>query len=106
MVIKRAIIFLKSDFEYRWPKWPLYYKTLRPIIWLLSLGKATKRLDEHFNGYGNLEFWPFYSSEEYERALQQPRYMANMHNTALQPMSAVNAFGVSVLAAYPPSRSA
>lgn len=87
VVIKRAIVFLKSDFEYRWPKWPLYYKTLRPIIWLLSLGKATKRLDEHFNGYGNLEVWPFYSNEEYERALQQPRYMANTHNTALQPTS-------------------
>jgi hypothetical protein len=84
-VVKRAIVFLKSDFEYRWPKWPFYYKAFRPFIWLFSLGKATKRLDERFNGYGNLEVWPFFSSEEYESALQQPRYMANTHNTYEPP---------------------
>lgn len=90
-IVKRAIVFLKSDFEYRWPKWPLYYKIIRPFIWLLSLGTLTKILDVHFNGNGDLGVWPFFSSEEYEEARKKPPYLANTHNTAHQPTSGRNA---------------
>ncbi len=94
-IIRRAIVFLKSDFEYRWPKWPFYYKFSRPFIWLLSLGSLTKVLDARFNGNGDFEVWPFFSNEEYNEALQNPRYLANTHNTALQPTSGRDAAFIS-----------
>ena len=86
-IIKRCIVFLKSDVEYNWPKWPLYYKAARPILFLISYGILTKTLDNHFNGGGAMEVWPFFSSEEYEYAKAHPVYCSNTHNTSLQPTS-------------------
>jgi len=74
--IKRCIVMLKSDVEYKWPKWPLYYKVIRPFVWLLSLGCLTKSLDSHFNGNGDLNTWPFLSATEYEQAKSNPVYCA------------------------------
>lgn len=81
--VKRAILFLKSDFEYKWPNWPLYYMISRPLLWLISLGSLTKRLDQYFHGNGDEDVWPFFSREDYEKALKFPRYLAGLHNVAL-----------------------
>lgn len=79
-IIKRAIVFLKSDCEYKWQKWPIYYRAMRPIIWLITFGQLTKVLDKYFNGDGELDVWPFYTSEEYEISRREPRYCAKSHN--------------------------
>ncbi len=76
VIIKRCIVFLKSNIEYKWPKWPLYYRVVRPFIWLISFGRLTDKLDSHFNGNGNLEVWPFFSEDEYEAAKKEPIYCA------------------------------
>lgn len=86
-IIRRCIVFLKSNIEYKWPKWPLYYRAARPLLWLISGGKLTKILDSRFNGGGDLEVWPFFSAEEYEDAKGHPVYCTNTYNTALQPTS-------------------
>lgn len=74
-VVKRMIVFLKSDYEYKWPSWPRYYKIVRPLLWLFSFGALTKQLDRRFNGNGNYDVWPFFSSEDYEVALRSPGYL-------------------------------
>lgn len=84
-VVKRAIVFLKSDREYTWPRWPLYYRVARPFLWMISFGVIAKRLDKHFHGNGDDEVWPFFTVEEYQMALKSPRYLKGAHNTALQP---------------------
>lgn len=85
IIIKRCIVFLKSNLEYTWPKWPLYYRAARPILWLISGGMLTRILDNHFNGGGELEVWPFFSAEEYEVAKTHPGYCTKIHNTSSQP---------------------
>jgi hypothetical protein len=86
-VVKRAIVFLKSDCEYEWPSWPLYYRIARPLLWLVSFGVVTKRLDKHFHGNGDDIAWPFFKVEDYQTALNSPRYLNGAHNTALRPTS-------------------
>lgn len=86
-ILKRRIVFLKSDDEYKWPKWPIYYRTMRPIIWLLSFGKLPKLLDIYFNESGELGAWPFFSEEEYKVARTHPVYCAKntQYNTKFIP---------------------
>jgi hypothetical protein len=86
-VVKRAIVFLKSDCEYEWPSWPLYYRIARPLLWLVSFGVVTKRLDKHFHGNGDDVAWPFFKVEDYQTALNSPRYLNGAHNTGLRPTS-------------------
>jgi hypothetical protein len=87
-IVKRAIVFLKSDCEYKWPKWPIYYKIGRPLLWLVSIGILTKRLDNHFHGNGDDDLWPFFCRSDYEDALRFPHYLTEQHaSTVLQPMS-------------------
>ena len=75
--IKRCILFLKTDIEYKWPQWPVYYKLLRPVVRLFSLGLLTQRTDSLFNGSGDTEYWPFYSKHEYILAKENPVYLSN-----------------------------
>jgi len=57
----------------------------RPLLWAISFGVATKRLDKHFHGNGDDEAWPFFKVEDFQMALKSPRYLNGSHNTALQP---------------------
>jgi len=75
-IVKRCIVFLKSDYEYRWPKLPLYYKVTRPFVWLISFGIITRKLDNYFNGNGSLDVWPFFTENEYVSAKNNPSYCA------------------------------
>lgn len=76
-IVKRSIVFLKSDCEYKWPKWPFYYKFARPFIWLLSFGKAPKYLDGYLHRFGDKNVWPFFSVHQYELAKAEPVYCTN-----------------------------
>jgi hypothetical protein len=87
-IVKRAIVFLKSDCEYKWPSRPLYYRVARPLLWVISLGIVTKRLDKHFHGNGDDEAWPFFKIEDYQTALKSPSYLNGTDTTALQPRQA------------------
>lgn len=73
-IVKRCIVFLKSNFEYNWPKWPLYYRAARSIVCLLTFGRLTKKLDRYFNENGDSDAWPFFSQKEYEVAKKKPAY--------------------------------
>jgi len=73
-VVTRAIVFLKSNYEYSWPKAPWWYKPIRPILWFVTLGAATKKIDRGLKGEGNLDVWPFYNTEEYRNAKENPVY--------------------------------
>ncbi len=77
VIIKRCIVFLKSDIEYEWPKWPILYILTRPLIWLITLGRLTEVLDRHFNRAGKTHVWPFHTEKDYEAAKKNPRYCAN-----------------------------
>jgi hypothetical protein len=79
-----VIVFLKSDCDYKWQNRPLHYRIARPLLWLISFGAITKRLERHFHGKGDDDIWPFFTVEEYQAALKSPRYLNGMHNTVLQ----------------------
>ncbi len=72
--LARAILFLKSDNEYRWPR----VTGLRPdglsILGVLTMGFATRRRRRR-NEEGCRDVWPFYSRAEYEEARRTPPYL-------------------------------
>lgn len=75
-IVIRIILFLKSDFEYQWPNVPGWYRAVRPLIWLLTLGFGSSALDRQF-GFQDIEnVWPFRSLEEVRGAKNDPKYLA------------------------------
>jgi hypothetical protein len=66
----RAVLFLKSDCEYRWPKrsglvgWGVYFR--RIVTSGFSKPKAKG---------GDVRFWPFWSEEDYRAALKRQPYL-------------------------------
>lgn len=76
-IVLRIILFLKSDTEYSWPVIPYWYRLVRPIIWLFSIGRVTKHLDARFRFKDEMNIWPFSSAEEMEIARMEPKYLAN-----------------------------
>jgi len=66
----RAVLFLKGDHEYRWPKrsglvgWGSQVR--RTFGFPLSMPKPVD---------GDIRFWPFWSEDEYRSALKQPPYL-------------------------------
>lgn len=84
-ILKRCILFLKSNNEYKWQPWPIAYRVLRPFIWLITLGYLSKKLESYFDKGLNKEVWPFSTEEEYLKALENPVYMNKAHNNAFSP---------------------
>ena len=76
-IVVRAIMFLKSDLEYVWPIVPQWFISLRPIIWLISLGQATKSFDRKYQFEDALDVWPFIDQEQVEATKNEPRYLAS-----------------------------
>jgi len=74
-ILKRCILFLKSNYEYKWQPWPIAYRALRPFIWLISLGYVNKKFEAYFDKGLNKEFWPFSTVEEYNTVLENPVYL-------------------------------
>lgn len=71
----RAVLFLKSDYEYQWPTrsglvgWGGYFRRL--FTFGLSRPKQIG---------GKIRFWPFWSEEEYRVALTRHPYLCS-HET-------------------------
>jgi hypothetical protein len=75
--IARAVVFLHSDAEYAWPRWPIP-NVLRDVAALLTRGRVassrTRRLA--WEQTGELALWPFGEREQYDRARNSPRLMS------------------------------
>jgi hypothetical protein len=80
--VLRWILFLDSDFEYRWPKMsrpglsPL--RRVRPAVtrWLSWPNAISPKRAAEFLAAGDHEVWPFISRSEYKQALRKPRRLA------------------------------
>jgi hypothetical protein len=76
--IARWIVFLHSDSEYRWPRFP--FIGVRAPGWLnwLSGGRLHRRHEERFRQWaaaGDFAAWPFFSAAEATGAASRPRYL-------------------------------
>ena len=66
----RTVLFLKSDYDYRWPR----RHPLASLGWsfrrILSFGSWTEPEPK-----GDIRVWPFWSREEYHEALKHAPYL-------------------------------
>jgi hypothetical protein len=64
--LERCILFLKSDFDFQWPRQK--FRTWYGILRVLGLGRIVKRREEQEMSIGDVEVWPFLKKAEYEEA--------------------------------------
>ena len=76
-IVVRTILFLKSDIEYQWPTVPAWYITLRPLIGVMTLGKALRLLDRAYEFRDVDDVWPFRNAAEIHAATSEPKYLAS-----------------------------
>lgn len=62
--IKRCLLFLKSDLEFRWP--PTKLRLWYPLLRLIGLGRLVNRHVEKEMSVGDVEVWPFLKKAQYE----------------------------------------
>jgi hypothetical protein len=80
--VLRWILFLDSDFAYRWPKLPLPglppLRRVRPALtrWLHWPNAISAKRAADFLAAGDHQAWPFICRSEYKRALRSPRRLA------------------------------
>jgi len=67
----RAVLFLKCDFEYQWPKRSGLAGWSGRIRRLFGMPLSSPKRD-----MGEVRFWPFWSELEYREALTQHPYLA------------------------------
>lgn len=66
----RAVLFLKSDLEYRWPPRTGFEAGQAAFRRLITFGLWRPKVV-----IGDRRFWPFWSSEEYHAALNHAPYL-------------------------------
>jgi hypothetical protein len=78
--VARWIVFLHSDFEYRWPVSNFVRAgTLGCLVMIATLGLAGlfwKGVLPQMKSEGDEEVWPFFTRSDYEQALMHPRLLA------------------------------
>lgn len=84
--VARYLLFLNTDQEYKWsvPKHPLLAFSVREfLLSLITLGgyliKRTienRRKARESNVARDANYWPFATREEFEQALENPKYLA------------------------------
>ena len=76
-MVARWVLFLQSDLEYRWPRFSFMQIYNWPLN-LLTLGwwerRKSRRL-ETFQHAGHFKVWPFFTTDEFKRALRNPRFL-------------------------------
>ena len=72
----RAVVFLKSDLEYRWPSASIG-RTIQ--IWLVRVLSFGAWMPAHRGG--DLDVWPFYTQQEYRLSLRAPPYLCGCLRT-------------------------
>ncbi len=87
--VARWILFLQTDFEYRWPKGPYDgFPTISLLRNLLTLGwweRRKARLAAEWERHGDVSIWPFLDRAEMEAARTQPRFLVGRRGTTDQP---------------------
>lgn len=85
--IAKYILFLQSDYEYQWKDIsfinPIFYFSFKDFwLTIISLGQHYKDIiDEqkatfHFiNKDGHLEYWPFFTREQFQNELKNPPFL-------------------------------
>lgn len=68
----RWVLFLYTEYEYRWPHRTLLYS---PLKWVLTLGIGHRKLKKRVQAAGDWDYWPFIAKEEYEAALAHPPFL-------------------------------
>jgi hypothetical protein len=81
-IVVRTILFLKSDIEYQWPAVPAWYRTLRPLIGLLTFGAAVRRFDQAYEFKDVDNVWPFRNTAEIQRSNQRAEIFGVRHITS------------------------
>jgi hypothetical protein len=77
-MVARFILFLHSDLEYEWPRYPfdgVLGAIARGLSYLLSFGRIPRQVDKNWEAAGDSDVWPFISRKDYEEALTKPRYL-------------------------------
>lgn len=73
--VARWILFLKSDYEYRWPVMRWWQKLLFPVVTLLALGAGPYLWRQWYARQGVSEVWPFFRHEEFKSANETLGYL-------------------------------
>jgi hypothetical protein len=79
--ISRWIIFLHSDLEYTWPEFS-FLQIVNSTMNLLTFGwweRRKQRRFEEFMAAGDFSVWPFVARQDYDAALERPRYLSGQH---------------------------
>ena len=71
----RAVLFLKTDCEYRWRREWALARVWRHLKQLVPNRRSPRAQPEQ----GDLRVWPFWSFTEYRRALRQPPYLRGVN---------------------------
>ena len=66
----RAVLFLKSDHEYRWPKRSFLIGWGMQVRRIFTFGLYRSKPIE-----GDIRFWPFWSEDEYRTSLKRHPYL-------------------------------
>lgn len=72
-LIARSILFLHSDLEFNWPKYPSKLKKLLSLLTLGFYRYDYSRLVKTHEDYGDKDYWPFRSEEELSFESSRPR---------------------------------
>lgn len=79
--IARWILFLHSGLEYTWPRFAFDQIINWPMN-LLSFGwweRHKQKVFEEFMAAGDFSVWPFVKGNDYETALEHPRYLSGQN---------------------------
>lgn len=72
--VAKWILFLKTDFEYEWPRLGRFRSLLLLLGNLFTVGLFSVVYRRYFRRFGDWEVWPFLRRSDYDSALKQPPY--------------------------------
>ena len=76
--IGRWILFLHSNLNYTWPQYD-FRQIMNSPMNLLTFGRWEKRKRQKFEEFmaaGDFSVWPFATRQNYDAALERPRYLS------------------------------
>lgn len=68
--LKRCILFLRSDLQYKWPDVPWSSRSY-VLTRVFSLGLLGKKRWKEFEARGEFDVWPFLRTDDYHRARER-----------------------------------
>ncbi len=74
--VARAVVFLHSDEEYSWPRWPTPNVLRDFLAWITRDRVASSKTRRAaWEASGEFAVWPFLHREQYDRARRSPRLL-------------------------------